>query len=200
MSLTQSQKEANARWWESNMKLTKDGGFIMWKDKGHKYIVKNGKMIAETMTAWKDIRDNTPKGWAKTNVKLMRKKCNPIDNPECCNCGGMPYFNLSQLGVLNQVQHTPRPYNLNCAVADTNGKMIEFLHTGKHFEFERLDMRNDIDGYRTFYEEWGACLDYHASMTYPSFKWDNYYAWKVSEGHTNEIDSRGFADYIGRTQ
>ena len=63
-------REVNAKYFENAFSMCKR---YMWQNKGHVYTENsNGVMTASNMQAWEDIKDITPKGWAKKNVKLVK--------------------------------------------------------------------------------------------------------------------------------
>lgn len=82
MPLTQQQRQANAQWWESMMNITNAGGSITWKDEGIVYKYNGTHMVASTRADWESIKNNTPKGWAKKYVKLVREKSPPKKDEE----------------------------------------------------------------------------------------------------------------------
>ena len=65
--------QANADHFISHFNMIAQGGFYMWIDKGHKYHRHGHRMMAENIEAWNDIREITPKGWAKEHIVLLRK-------------------------------------------------------------------------------------------------------------------------------
>tara|TARA_R110000824_G_scaffold280101_5_gene468191 strand:+ start:6147 stop:6368 length:222 start_codon:yes stop_codon:yes gene_type:complete len=63
-------KEINAKHFEMYFQ----GKHYLWKDKGHLYSKNSkGETTTDTLQAWEDIKNITPKGWAKKNVKLVKK-------------------------------------------------------------------------------------------------------------------------------
>ena len=62
-------KEINAQHFD----LYFQSNLYLWKDTGHIYKKNSkGEMTTDTMEAWLAIRNITPKGWAKKNVKLVK--------------------------------------------------------------------------------------------------------------------------------
>ena len=66
------EKQTNAEYFDKCF-LAKS--FYMWAERGHVYT-KNSEdvMTCTSMEAWQDIKEITPKGWAKKNVKLVKPK------------------------------------------------------------------------------------------------------------------------------
>lgn len=133
-------------------------------------------------------------------------KCSPETNPDCSSCGGMPWCNLSML--LHMTKNSAKKSSLlwqttRCSeVSEVSevGKdcksLLVFLHKGHHFTFEKADLKNSTKWFDEAYPKWGKCMDAHAAMTYPTFTWDNYYAWKVSKNYLdNEALDEGFDTY-----
>ena len=71
--MNNTQKQANANFFESSWALLRIGGTWTWADKSHIFTkMSSGKMSAKTMTAWRDLKEITPRGWAKANCSLQR--------------------------------------------------------------------------------------------------------------------------------
>lgn len=59
--LTQQQKQANSDWWRMCLMNTKEGGHVIWADKGYHYKVEKSKFIAPHKQAYLDLMKNTNK-------------------------------------------------------------------------------------------------------------------------------------------
>jgi hypothetical protein len=67
---TQQQRQANAEYFTNIFQTINEGGIYAWTNKGHIFTKHNGYMVAPTLQAWKDIKNITPRGWARQNIKL----------------------------------------------------------------------------------------------------------------------------------
>ena len=45
-----------------------EGGYVIWADKGHRYIVRDNKMFAPNMRAYKDMMANTTREFFSANI------------------------------------------------------------------------------------------------------------------------------------
>ena len=68
MVLSQYEKEENSKWWKRQMNWTNEGGFLIWKDKGHFYEKKGNKLIAPNKRAYKDIMANTTREFFEAHI------------------------------------------------------------------------------------------------------------------------------------
>ena len=70
MVLTQYEKQANSNWWKMSMNRVNEGGHVIWADKGHFYQIRDNKMVAPNMRAYKEMMANTTREFfAKYVVK-----------------------------------------------------------------------------------------------------------------------------------
>ncbi len=69
MVLSQYEKEANASWWKMIIKNCREGGSVVWADKGHHYIMRGSTLIAPNMRAYRDMMKNTTQEFFCNYVK-----------------------------------------------------------------------------------------------------------------------------------
>ena len=75
-------------------------------------------------------------------------------------------------------------------------KIRKFYEKGHHWTFEKADLLKQKPAwFFKAYAKWGPCMDAHARACFPEFKWNRYYGWKHSEGHSNTVDDPGYAAY-----
>ena len=68
MVLTHYEKQVNSNWWKMMINNSREGGYVIWADKGHRYTIRDNKMFAPNMRAYKDMMANTTREFFSANI------------------------------------------------------------------------------------------------------------------------------------
>jgi len=69
MVLSQYEKQANSTWWKMMIDRSREGGKVIWMDKGHFYTMRGETLIAPNMRAYNDMMKNTTREFFNKYVK-----------------------------------------------------------------------------------------------------------------------------------